>query len=104
MTAVREEFTARWEALQQRARGALHAARFLAPGWGRAMWNEMRKDLLIDLSYRLDLILSFVLWNLIFLGSVLLAGGGRITPALLASAALGFVLSSYAGDIMQFTS
>ena len=102
MTAVREELTTRWEALRQRVRGALHTARRSAPRWGPAMWSEMRKDLLVELSYRLDLILSFVLWILIFLGSVLLVGGGQITPALLASAALGFVLTSYAGDIMQY--
>src|SRR5437016_874410 len=99
---VREALTTRWEALWQRVRGALYAARFCAPRWGRAMWSEIRKDLLVELSYRLDLILSFALWIPIYLGSVLLVGGGQITPALLASTALGFVLTSYAHDVVQY--
>lgn len=79
---------------------ALQAARSLVPLWWRAAWSEVRKDLIIELSYRLDFLVNLGIWVLIFLGSVLLAGGGQVTAAQLSFSALGFALTYYTIDLL----
>jgi ABC-2 type transport system permease protein len=62
--------------------------------------SEIRKVLFVQWSYRFNALFAVLSEIVAFLGAVFLVGGGRPSHALIASSALGYIVTSYARQLV----
>jgi ABC-2 type transport system permease protein len=63
---------------------------------GVALGSEIRKGVLIQWSYKFNMLMSMLSFGFIFLGINFMMGNGQIDPAIMASTLLGYLIWFYA--------